>query len=545
MKLRVNILKKIMMMVLFPIVSICMIVGTISSNAMKIVIVDEIEGQLKIGAYSISQTLSHKTLSEEMNKEIQKLYNYTNLDITIFKGDERIASTIDNAIGTKMDTHIYNELQTGEDYFTTDANINGQLYYGYYIPYFSDKEFIGAVFTGIPQLNGDKIIDNNIIKIIACIVFCGIVSGLIALIFTKQIIASIKGLRTTISTLLENDLSTKHIKYDFEHDELEEISNKTIDFSEHLRQVITKIKMSSVNLKDIASDLERNVKFTNDTCGQISQAIENIASGAISQAEDTTEAANKINNMSEELGRIKINVNELHNISISMNNTKDNALKTLMDLQKVNKVMVNEINSTNNQVNATSKSVEQIQKAVEMIRDIADQTKLLSLNASIEAARAGSHGKGFAVVASEIGKLASESAKSSDEIEEVLKSLVNNYDVIISNVNSTTNNMSEQNNKLSETQSVFTVLEGDIDETVERIKNINHMMEKLDGEIATMVDVVSDLSDISEENSASAEETMASIEELTATISQVYEKAQTVDDSADALMNEIEVFKIK
>ena len=226
-----------------------------------------------------------------------------------------------------------------------------------------------------------------------------------------------------------------------------------------------------------------------------------------------------------------------------MDNAKNNALNTLEQLQRVNGTMVDEVNSASNQVNETSKSVEQIKKAVEMIQDIAEQTKLLSLNASIEAAHAGEHGKGFAVVAEEIGKLASQSAQSSNEIEGILKQLVKNYGVIIQNVKSTSDNMDVQNSKLVETQNVFTILEKDINGTVERISEINTMVEHLDYEIGKMVDMVSNLSAISEENSASTEETMASIEELTATISQVYEKAQNVDKSADELLREVNVFK--
>ena len=543
MNMKISITKKIMGMVVLPILFICLVVGIISANIIRQNITEEIEIQLKTGAYSIGQTLKLRTLKTEMDKDICNLYEYAGMDVTVFSGDTRVASTISNVIGTKMDSHIYDELQSGKDYFATDSNVNGEPYFGYYIPFFENGEFSGATFTGISQTDANKTIAQSIMKIIGCILVCGTFAIVIAIILVRKMVKGIKGLESTIGILLANDLATKHDKYDFEHDEIETISNKTADFAEHLNQIVGKIKSSSSGLKEIASDLNKNVQFTNDTCNQISQAVENVASGAVSQAEDTTSAAQNISDMSDELSKIKSNANDLHTIANSMDNAKNNALNTLEQLQRVNRTMVDEVNSTSNQVNATSESVEQIKKAVEMIQDIAEQTKLLSLNASIEAAHAGEHGKGFAVVAEEIGKLASQSAQSSNEIEGILKQLVKNYGVIIQNVKSTSDNMDAQNSKLVETQNVFTILEKDINGTVERISEINTMVEHLDYEIGKMVDMVSNLSAISEENSASTEETMASIEELTATISQVYEKAQNVDKSADELLREVNVFK--
>ena len=541
--IRVSITKKIMGMVVLPILFICLVVGIISANIIRQNITEEIEIQLKTGAYSIGQTLKLRTLKTEMDKDICNLYEYAGMDVTVFSCDTRVASTISNVIGTKMDSHIYDELQSGKDYFATDANVNGEPYFGYYIPFFENGEFSGATFTGISQTDANKTIAQSIMKIIGCILVCGTFAIVVAIILVRKMVKGIKGLESTIGILLANDLATKHDKYDFEHDEIETISNKTADFAEHLNQIVGKIKSSSSGLKEIASDLNKNVQFTNDTCNQISQAVENVASGAVSQAEDTTSAAQNISDMSDELSKIKSNANDLHTIANSMDNAKNNALNTLEQLQRVNRTMVDEVNSTSNQVNATSESVEQIKKAVEMIQDIAEQTKLLSLNASIEAAHAGEHGRGFAVVAEEIGKLASQSAQSSDEIEGILKQLVKNYEIIIQNVKSTSDNMEVQNDKLTETQNVFTVLEKDINGTVERISEINSMVESLDSEIERMVDVVSNLSAISEENSASTEQTMASIQELTAVIGQVAEKSQNVDKSADELLREVNVFK--
>lgn len=541
--MKISVSKKILGMVIIPILFISIVVGIVSANIMTDNITDEIEQQLKVGAYSISQTLTLRTLKEEMNEDIYDLYDYTDMDVTVFHGNIRVASTIENAVGTKMDSHIYEALQNGEDYFATDANVNGEPYFGYYIPFLKNNEFNGATFTGIPQEEANKIITQSILKILGCIVFCGIVAAILAVILVKRMAKNISNLNDAITNLSNNDLSVEYEKYEFEHDELEEGRNKIANATEQLKRIIVGIKNLADELKDMASDLNKVTAITTNTSNEIAKAVEDVAQGAVQQADETTRATHKASNMADGLEHIKDNAGDLHSLASSMDETKNNALSTLSDLLKVNDVMSSEIDSTSNQVNVTNECVQKIKEAINIIQDIADQTNLLSLNASIEAAHAGEHGKGFAVVAQEIGKLASQSASSSSEIERILGDLESNYELIMENMKNTTFNMSVQNGKLAETKEVFEVLEKDINGTVEKIVGINAMVESLNEEVKAIVDIIANLSAVSQENSAATEETTVCIEEMNATISQVYEKAQNVDGCADILMQEVNVFK--
>lgn len=334
-------------------------------------------------------------------------------------------------------------------------------------------------------------------------------------------------------------------KYVGRKDEIGGISKALKILLDSYRSIIPTIKNASTMLKNIASELSANTGIASETCDQMALAIEQVAKGAVSQAEDTTKASTNIVGMSDELTKINGNTEDLQNISVSMDSAKKQAVNTLAELQKATVSMIEDVNNTSEQVRVTSESINGIKDAIKMIDNIASQTHLLSLNASIEASKAGESGRGFSVVASEMGKLSKQSAEYSSEIKKIIAEVEKNYELIIETVNTTNDNMLVQNEKLADTQNVFAVLDGNISDTVERISSINSMVEKLSCELTEIVDMLSNLSAISQENSASTEETMAGIVELNTIIAQVNEKATVVSGSADTLIEEVGVFKVE
>lgn len=138
---KLTFMKKVMMIALIPcvIVSVFMCGGTLTSLKTNMTL--EIEEALRTAAY---------TLSYDDTQEVLDGYKETlGVDVTIFDDDTRIVTTVPNSVGTRADATIYNEVRNGNEYFSTNANVNGQEYFGYYIPLYDESgEFgVGKVIT--------------------------------------------------------------------------------------------------------------------------------------------------------------------------------------------------------------------------------------------------------------------------------------------------------------------------------------------------------------------------------------------------------------
>ena len=164
--------------------------------------------------------------------------------------------------------------------------------------------------------------------------------------------------------ITENSSFEKYVK---RNDEIGGIATALKVLLDSYRSIIPTIKNASTMLKDIASELNASTGIASDTCDQIATAVENVASGAVSQAEDTAKASSNILDMSSELTKINSNTEDLQSISVSMDSAKQNAVDTLEELQKATAAMIDDVNNTSNQVKVTSESMGGIKEAVKMI----------------------------------------------------------------------------------------------------------------------------------------------------------------------------------
>ena len=235
--------------------------------------------------------------------------------------------------------------------------------------------------------------------------------------------------------------------------------------------------------------------------------------------------------------------NDLTGLAAKMKEASEHSGKSLSSLQTSSNEMTSKIDDIASTIQATQEAVSNINSKVEGISSIATQTNLLSLNASIEAARAGDAGKGFAVVAEEIGKLADDSKKMAEDIRNEMDVLLEQSKAAVEAADLVKQGNIDQLVALSETSDAVSGMLGDIDSTVDGVKLISSGADTCESSKNAVVDNMSALSAISEENAASSQQTGASMQELSATVTTLAESANQLNAIAEKLVDKISFFK--
>lgn len=373
-----------------------------------------------------------------------------------------------------------------------------------------------------------------------------IVGAVLVVLLTLFVIASIqksiKAFEETLSQISQGNIMVK-ARTD-NHDEFDGFGMSLNAMTDKLAEVMRNVIGCGIELNKSGAELEQMSQSSGQTSEMIDNAISEIAKGAATQASDVETSTNEITHLGELMENMNADIAELDDTSVNMKNASDGVVLILNELSASNAHMTDSIHKIADQIAKTNDSVKEIEEAVSLISSIADQTNLLSLNASIEAARAGEAGRGFAVVASEIQQLADQSNSSADTIFKVISNLINDFKETLEIMDEVGRATTEQNENLIKTQHQFEVVNSGISQSRDKTEVIRKAITECNGVSAAVSQIMMSLSAISEENAASTTETASSMQQLNGTISELLRESQTLLSISSQLEEDMKFFKL-
>lgn len=371
---------------------------------------------------------------------------------------------------------------------------------------------------------------------------------LLRYVIHKSVSRPIRQIQSSIVSVAHYDLSeaarSEEMRgYLVRRDEIGNISRNVSAMIDNLLDMMQTIAQGTKTIQDISGNLALFSREAVDTSRDIVGAVEHIAKGASSQAEDTESASADLEEVAETTSRSFEVLSDLVSLAgdiTAAKNENDSLLGELMDLSLSNAEGIVDISET---IVQTDKSTAQISQASQMIQSISDQTNLLALNAAIEAARAGEAGKGFAVVAEEIRKLAEQSGVFTEEIKSVIAGLREKSSQSVEKIAQIKVRIENQNRSLSNTRERFEEISSSIDRAEGIVERLHEFSGKIRERNQDMVGKVENLAAIAQENAALSEETSASSVKQIEMAEEVSQVSHELSRIADSLKTQVDQFK--
>lgn len=502
-------------------------------------------GDIWKGSYNISK-------SENL---VDRIKDNTGMDVTFFYGDKRIMTSAMDENGNRIlkskagDVIVEKVLNGGEECFSEAVSIEGTLNYGYFMPVYqngSDTDIVGMIFVGTNKHDKDAVIMRLLGSIVAAVaaimLVCLIVSTKLASTISRNIRTSIKAVEKIAAGNLNVQVNNKLLK---SKDEIGDLSRVTITLRDAMQRTILEINQNVQKLLEASSLLGTAADNTNGTMNKVRSAVNRIVENSAEQAENSKSTSEHMRLMGENITETSAEVEALNSNAAFMHESSEKAAETLANLQRINGEVEQIIGEVQEQTNRTNDSVQQIYKATAFIASIAEETDLLSLNASIEAARAGENGKGFAVVAEQIKKLSEQSNQSSNEIEETAMMLSEDSQKAVEIMQKMQEIIMSQSESMKDTQKVVEEVVAQIANSMQSIQQIKETTEHLANVRNEVLQAVETLSNIAQDSVSGTKKTYEDTEEVVDTFKQVYMSAEQLREIADQLAGSVQYFHVE
>ncbi len=559
---------KILFVSLLPVLVVCIAVIVINNTVIKNTLLDKTKNELKATAEALSAAYNQNSGEYFQNddgeiwkgtynvslsqKLVTEMSEKTGSSLTFFYGDKRLVTSLkdkkgDYILGSKAGDYLKkNVLEGGQDVFTSRVSVEGTMYYGYYIPVKQNNsdDIIGMIFAGMPVRTVDKttnLVSGLLFFILGIVLILTIVVSVLA---SKGIASAIEDSVLVVQKMASGNLNVSINKKNLgRKDEVGKLSAGTKSLRESLDNMIGAISDNTLSLDVASKDMSNIARQASDAMDSISENLKSVLESAKNQADVTAGVDDNVNNINRMLKQTGDEVDGLSDAADDMLGSGRDVDNSLKNLYNSNEEVLDAIERIRKQTSETDISVDKIKEAVNLIASIAEETNLLSLNASIEAARAGESGKGFAVVAVEISKLAEQSNAASADIEKMIMNLGQNSERTVETMEMVQNAINRQSDDMNNTRKIFEKVKDRISLVAKGVANIREATERLEGETTYIAEDINGLNTAANKNMENVKETMEAGEEVLKVVKNVSSMSVNVNAAANEMMQSVEKFR--
>lgn len=449
---------------------------------------------------------------------------------------EKVGQPVENAVIKG----VVQQLQDGKKPGTTvvEYDFNGTTKYSAYT-ILNNENILVLTADESEALAGITTVTGVAVGIIAIVVLIAIT---ISFIMGRRLMRPL----VKVSTIIE-DVANGNIEADFSvvkasNDEIGLIIEKMKELTQSLGSIVGKIRNSSDTMSSNSYELNDTSSQTLAANNEISKAVEDVAEGSTGMAASISKINENLLEMSNETKDINASVDEIKNQTVAVQDSSKIMNDKIKSMQDSSHKMDEGISAISKRIETVNTTVDKVSNIVSVIEEISSETNLLSLNASIEAARAGDAGKGFAVVAQEIRVLSDNTNTELENIKQIISSLVEECRYCVQASGTIVEDNAKQKEEIKAVLDEFGSLDEQIQKTAEKADEIEEL-------VTAMIELNDDitkssnsLTDVSAANAAATEEMNANIEELNAMMNGVSEMAGQMNDESDGLKEALSFF---
>lgn len=445
---------------------------------------------------------------------------------------EKVGQPVENAVIKG----VVQQLQDGKKPSTAvvEYDFNGTTKYSAYT-ILNNENILVLTADESEALAGITTVTGVAVGISAIVVLLAII---ICFILGRRLMRPLVKVSTIIEEIANGDINADFGMVKETNDEIGLIIEKMKELTQSLGNIVGKIRNSSDTMSANSYELNDTSSQTLAANNEISKAVEDVAEGSTGMAASISKINENLLEMSNETKDINESVNEIRNQTVAVQDSSKIMNDKIKSMQNSSQKMDEGISAISKRIETVNTTVDKVSNIVSVIEEISSETNLLSLNASIEAARAGDAGKGFAVVAQEIRVLSDNTNTELENIKQIISSLVEECRYCVQASGTIVEDNAKQKEEIKAVLDEFGSLDEQIQKTAEKADEIEEL-------VTAMIELNDDITKSSNsltDVSAATEEMNANIEELNAMMNGVSEMAGNMNDESDGLKEALSFF---